>query len=88
MPLSRPLVILFAVLALFISLDGLGDRKLANPDEGRYSEIAREMASTGDFITPRLRWEPVVRYTVTVLLQVPRSPVQVVRPPLHVPRLP
>ncbi|MEP7156905.1 MAG: glycosyltransferase family 39 protein [Betaproteobacteria bacterium] len=52
--LSRPLLILIALLALFISLDGLGDRKLANPDEGRYSEIAREMALTGDFITPRL----------------------------------
>ena len=52
--LSRPLLILFALLALFISIDGLGDRKLANPDEGRYSEIAREMAQSGDFITPRL----------------------------------
>ena len=42
--LSRPLVALLAVLVLFLSLDGLGERKLANPDEGRYSEIAREMA--------------------------------------------
>lgn len=52
--LSRPLLLLFALLAVFISLDGLGDRKLANPDEGRYSEIAREMAASGDFVTPRL----------------------------------
>lgn len=50
----KPLLILCALLVLFISLDGLGDRKLANPDEGRYSEISREMAETGDFVTPRL----------------------------------
>ena len=29
-------------------------RPLANPDEGRYTEIPREMAVTGDFVTPRL----------------------------------
>ena len=32
----------------------LGMRPLANPDEGRYSEIPREMAASGDFVTPRL----------------------------------
>ena len=32
----------------------LGVRPLGNPDEGRYSEIPREMAVTGDFVTPRL----------------------------------
>ncbi len=32
----------------------LGTRPLANPDEGRYTEIPREMAVTGDFVTPRL----------------------------------
>lgn len=73
MPLSRPLVILFAVLALFVSLDGLGDRKLANPDEGRYSEIAREMASTSDFITPRLNGlkyfeKPPLQYWATAII--------------------
>jgi 4-amino-4-deoxy-L-arabinose transferase-like glycosyltransferase len=52
--LSRPLVWLLIALALVISMDGLGDRKLANPDEGRYSEISREMAASGDFVTPRL----------------------------------
>jgi 4-amino-4-deoxy-L-arabinose transferase-like glycosyltransferase len=32
----------------------LGLRPLANPDEGRYTEIPREMAASGDFVTPRL----------------------------------
>ena len=32
----------------------LGMRPLANPDEGRYTEIPREMAASGDFVTPRL----------------------------------
>lgn len=32
----------------------LGVRPLANPDEGRYSEIPREMAASGDYVTPRL----------------------------------
>jgi 4-amino-4-deoxy-L-arabinose transferase-like glycosyltransferase len=44
--------VLIAV-ALFIGVDNL-DRTLANPDEGRYSEISREMVATGDWITPRL----------------------------------
>lgn len=33
---------------------GLGERALWDPDEGRYSEIPREMVVTGDYVTPRL----------------------------------
>ncbi|MBL8525269.1 MAG: glycosyltransferase family 39 protein [Betaproteobacteria bacterium] len=71
-PLSRPLVLLLILLAVFISLDSLGERKLANPDEGRYSEIAREMAQSGDFITPRLNGlkyfeKPPMQYWATAI---------------------
>lgn len=32
----------------------LGSRPLSTPDEGRYVEIPREMAVSGDYVTPRL----------------------------------
>ena len=32
----------------------LGSYPLFTPDEGRYSEVAREMVATGDYITPRV----------------------------------
>jgi 4-amino-4-deoxy-L-arabinose transferase-like glycosyltransferase len=54
LPLPTPILLLIAFVVIFISLDSLGHRKLANPDEGRYSEISREMAESGDFVTPRL----------------------------------
>lgn len=41
------------LLALWLSLF-LGNRPFASPDEGRYVEIPREMATTGDYVTPRL----------------------------------
>lgn len=42
--------LIFAALFFFL----LGSRPLSNPDEGRYSEIPREMLETGDYVTPRL----------------------------------
>lgn len=41
------------LLVLWFSLF-LGNRPFASPDEGRYVEIPREMAATGDYVTPRL----------------------------------
>lgn len=44
-------------LALFLGLFyaiWIGSHALFTPDEGRYSEVAREMVASGDYITPRL----------------------------------
>jgi hypothetical protein len=49
----RDLIIITGLLALAYFL-GLGSYPLFTPDEGRYSEVAREMIVTHDFITPRL----------------------------------
>jgi 4-amino-4-deoxy-L-arabinose transferase-like glycosyltransferase len=45
------LLALAAAVAWFAPLDL---RHLQHPDEGRYGEIAREMAVSGDWVTPRL----------------------------------
>ncbi len=52
-PWWRDALLLAALLALFFGF-GLGERALWHPDEGRYSEIPREMVESGDFVTPRL----------------------------------
>jgi 4-amino-4-deoxy-L-arabinose transferase-like glycosyltransferase len=53
LPLSRLLLAVLAFTAIVVGIDNM-DRPLANPDEGRYSEISREMAASGDWVTPRL----------------------------------
>ena len=53
MPWRRDLLLLtllFGALYFFL----LGRHPLANPDEGRYAEIPREMIASGDYVTPRL----------------------------------
>ena len=57
------------VLIWFVGLDW---RPLLTPDEGRYAEIGREMAASGDFITPRLNGlsyfeKPPLHYWLTAL---------------------
>ena len=69
LPSTRALWILFAVLAL-LWLVNLDARRLVHPDEGRYAEIAREMAVTGDWVTPRVNdlkyfEKPPFQYWVT-----------------------
>ena len=53
MTVRRVAIALLAALALAVGIDNM-QRPLANPDEGRYSEISREMAASGDWVTPRL----------------------------------
>jgi 4-amino-4-deoxy-L-arabinose transferase-like glycosyltransferase len=45
---------LLALIAALIWFAGLDSRRLLHADEGRYAEIAREMAVSGDYVTPRL----------------------------------
>src|SRR3954465_1517699 len=58
------------LVALIIWFSNLDYRKLIKPDEGRYAEISREMAVTGDWVTPRLNGikyfeKPPLQYWMT-----------------------
>ncbi|MDD2764718.1 MAG: glycosyltransferase family 39 protein [Opitutaceae bacterium] len=54
---SRDLLLLTLVLGALFGFR-LGSHPLANPDEGRYAEIPREMLAAGEFVTPRLDGVP------------------------------
>lgn len=49
----RWVIFVTLVLSIFFGYE-VGNRPFADPDEGRYVEIPREMVISGDFVTPRL----------------------------------
>ncbi|MDP1609726.1 MAG: glycosyltransferase family 39 protein [Sulfuritalea sp.] len=64
-----PLLALLLIFAL-LWFGTLEHRRLINPDEGRYSEIPREMVASGDWLTPRLNnikyfEKPALQYWAT-----------------------
>jgi 4-amino-4-deoxy-L-arabinose transferase-like glycosyltransferase len=54
---TRRAIFVFALLAL-LYLYGLAKCGMLGPDEPRYAAIGREMAHSGDWVTPRLWGEP------------------------------
>jgi 4-amino-4-deoxy-L-arabinose transferase-like glycosyltransferase len=69
--LERVLLWVLVALTLAVGIGALG-RTLANPDEGRYSEISREMVASGDWVTPRLNGikyfeKPPLQYWATAV---------------------
>lgn len=56
-PWARDILLLALVFGVLLALR-LGSAPLANPDEGRYAEVPREMVASGDWVTPRLDGVP------------------------------
>jgi 4-amino-4-deoxy-L-arabinose transferase-like glycosyltransferase len=70
--LSAGLILLLWAAITSLWFGSLAFRDLAGTDEGRYAEIAREMAQSGDFVTPRLNdlkyfEKPALQYWMTAL---------------------
>lgn len=68
--LNKRLFILLGITFLIIFFWNIWGYGLIDPDEGRYSEIPREMLESGDFITPRLNYvdyfeKPALHYWLT-----------------------
>lgn len=64
--------VIAAVLIFIVWWAAWDSRPLARPDEGRYAEISREMALTGDYVTPRLNGikyfeKPPLQYWATAI---------------------
>jgi 4-amino-4-deoxy-L-arabinose transferase-like glycosyltransferase len=58
-PRQSAVTVSLAALAILVCLFGhLGAIGLVGPDEPRYAWIARDMAATGDWVTPRLYGQP------------------------------
>ena len=71
-PLTPKTMLLLWMIAAVLWFGSLGLRDLVGTDEGRYSEIAREMAQSGDFVTPHLNGfkyfeKPALQYWMTAL---------------------
>ena len=69
-PRSRRSAIALLVAFVLIWFCGIDARRLLHPDEGRYAEIPREMAASGDWVTPRLNGikyfeKPALQYWIT-----------------------
>lgn len=65
------LLLIASILGIFYAV-WIGSHALFTPDEGRYSEVAREMLVTHDFITPRVDGvpfldKPILYYWLQVL---------------------
>jgi 4-amino-4-deoxy-L-arabinose transferase-like glycosyltransferase len=63
-------ILLLLLLLAVVWFGTLDYRHLVRPDEGRYAEIAREMAASGDWVTPRLNGlkyfeKPALQYWAT-----------------------
>lgn len=73
---ARALPILLFVLLLGLYFARIGGFPLQDPDEGRYAEIAREMAVTGDWLTPTLHYveyfdkPPLLYWSTAALFQI------------------
>ncbi len=69
---SRLVLWLIALAVAAMWFANLGSHRLFHPDEGRYGEIAREMAQGGDWVTPRLNGlkyfeKPPLQYWATAV---------------------
>ena len=67
---ARLLSAFLLALVLIVWFGTLDYRNLVRPDEGRYAEIPREMAASGDWLTPRLNGlkyfeKPALQYWAT-----------------------